>query len=78
MSLLKCIDTQKVQILETQKQQWTMEVANISPAIFFKFEHNMLLLYIRYFLNISWYFLIFIPTIKPNTILSHKGDTREN
>ena len=59
MSLLKCIDTRKVKILETQKQQWTMEVANISPAIFITFEHNMLLLYIGYFLNISLIFPYF-------------------
>ena len=71
MSLLKCIDTQKVQILETQKQQSTMEAANISPAISIKFEHNMLLLYIGYFFKP-------FPTIKPNTILSHKGNPREN
>ena len=48
-----------------------MEVANISLAIYIKFEHNMLLLYIGYFLKP-------VPTIKPNTILNHKGNTREN
>ena len=53
------------------KPQWTMEVANISPAISIKLEHNMLLLYIEYVLKP-------FPTIKPNTILSHKGNTREN
>ena len=42
-----------------------MEVANISPAISIKFEHNMLLLYIGYFLKP-------FPTIKPNTILITK------
>ena len=46
-----------------------MEVANISPAISIKFEHNMLLLYIGYSLKP-------FPTIKPNAILSHKGKTQ--
>ena len=53
------------------KPQWTMEVANISPAISIKFEHDMWLLYIEDFPKP-------FPAIKPNTILSHKGNIREN
>ena len=50
------------------KPKWTMEVANIFPAISIKFEHNMLVLYIGCFLKP-------FPTIKPNMTLSHKGNT---
>ena len=53
------------------KPQWTMEVANISPTISTKFEHDIWLLYIEDFLKP-------FPAIKPNTILGHKGNTREN
>ena len=48
-----------------------MEVANIFRAISIKFEHNMLLLYIGYFLKQ-------FPTKKTNTILKHKDNIREN